>query len=179
MLRTQNDPALLLQQQGETVLYLGAGHGTSVSHLHDHLCGEDNRFNGRLVSVDLAPRCLRDLTFLAQKRPGLVPVLGDARRHEAWGVLLPKKVNWLFQDVAQAGQVDIFTSACRRFLAPGGMGLLSLKAASERWTGEGEAALFEEVEQRLKNAGFHVDESIELAGYEDHHRLFVIHSPEA
>lgn len=178
MLRTEYDPALLLPNQGETVLYLGAGHGTSVSHLHDHLCGQDNRLGGRLVSVDLAPRCLRDLTFLAQKRPGLVPVLGDARRHEAWGVLIPRKVNWLFQDVAQAGQVDIFMAACRRFLAPGGMGLLSLKAASERWTGEGEAALFAEVEQRLIDAGYDVAESIELTGYEDHHRLFVVHMTE-
>ena len=161
MLRTAYDPALLLPNQGETVLYLGAGHGTSVSHLHDHLCGQDNRLGGRLVSVDLAPRCL-----------------GAARRHEAWGVLIPRKVNWLFQDVAQAGQVDIFIAACRRFLAPGGMGLLSLKAASERWTGEGEAALFGEVEQRLIDAGYDVAESIELTGYEDHHRLFVVHMTE-
>ena len=102
MLRTQHDPARLLPEQGSTVLYLGAGHGTSVSHLYDHLCGAANRFGGRLVCVDLAPRCLRDLTFMAEQRPGLVPVLGDARKHAAWGVLLPNKVPWLFQDVAQA-----------------------------------------------------------------------------
>ena len=58
------------------------------------------------------------------------------------------------------------------------MGLLSLKAASERWTGEGEAALFAEVEQRLIDAGYDVAESIELTGYEDHHRLFVVHMTE-
>jgi fibrillarin-like rRNA methylase len=94
-------------------------------------------------------------------------------------VLLPTKVPWLFQDVAQAGQVDIFIAACRRFLAPGGMGLLSLKAASERWTGEGEAALFNEVANTLVEAGYAVDEVIELTGYEDNHRLFVVHAPEA
>ena len=179
MLRTKHDPAHLLPEPGTTVLYLGAGHGTSVSHLYDHLCGENNRLNGRLVCVDLAPRCLRDLTFMAAQRPGLVPVLGDARKHAAWGVLLPTKVNWLFQDVAQAGQVDIFLSACQRFLAPGGLGLLSLKAASERWTGAGEAALFESVRQRLQDAGYTVEESIELTGYEDNHRLFVVRSVEA
>ena len=73
---------------------------------------------------------------MTSERPGLVPVLGDARKHAAWGVLLPTKVPWLFQDVAQAGQVDIFLAACQRFLQPGGTGLLSLKAASERWTGK-------------------------------------------
>ena len=172
ILRTRDDPALLLPEEGSTVLYLGAGHGTSISHLHDHLCGEENDLNGRLVAVDLAPRCLRELTHMAKSRPGLVPVLGDARQHAAWGVLLPTKVNWLFQDVAQAGQVDIFIAACRRFLHIGGTGLLSLKAASERWTGEGEAALFENVEQQLLTSGFDVVERIELTGYEDNHVLF-------
>ena len=172
ILRTRDDPALLLPEEGSTVLYLGAGHGTSISHLHDHLCGEGNDLNGRLVAVDLAPRCLRELTHMAKSRPGLVPVLGDARQHAAWGVLLPTKVNWLFQDVAQAGQVDIFIAACRRFLHIGCTGLLSLKAASERWTGEGEAALFENVEQQLLTSGFDVVERIELTGYEDNHVLF-------
>ncbi|MFB1004865.1 MAG: fibrillarin-like rRNA/tRNA 2'-O-methyltransferase [Candidatus Poseidoniaceae archaeon] len=165
ILRTRNDAALLLPEEGTTVLYLGAGHGTSISHLHDHLCGEGNDLKGRLVAVDLAPRCLRELTHMAKSRPGLVPVLGDARQHAAWGVLIPTKVNWLFQDVAQAGQVDIFIGACRRFLNVGGVGLLSLKAASERWTGDGEAALFAKVEHTLERSGFNIEERIELTGY--------------
>jgi fibrillarin-like rRNA methylase len=100
-------------------------------------------------------------------------VLGDARKHSAWGVLLPRKVNWLFQDVAQSGQVDIFIKASQRFLNVGGVGLLSLKAASERWTGEGEDILFAKVEEQLVENGFAVEESIRLTGYEDNHVLFV------
>ncbi|MEJ6563497.1 MAG: fibrillarin-like rRNA/tRNA 2'-O-methyltransferase [Euryarchaeota archaeon] len=178
ILRTRNDAALLLPEEGTTVLYLGAGHGTSISHLHDHLCGEGNDLKGRLVAVDLAPRCLRELTHMAKSRPGLVPVLGDARQHAAWGVLIPTKVNWLFQDVAQAGQVDIFIGACRRFLNVGGVGLLSLKAASERWTGDGEAALFAKVEHTLERSGFNIEERIELTGYEDNHVLFHVRRTE-
>jgi len=173
IMRTKRDKSLLLPQEGSTVLYLGAGHGTSISHLHDHLCGSDNDLGGRIVAVDLAPRCLRDLTHLAKTRPGLVPVLGDARKHSAWGVLLPRKVNWLFQDVAQSGQVEIFIKASRRFLNVGGVGLLSLKAASERWTGEGEDVLFSKVENQLIENGFAIEESIKLTGYEDNHVLFV------
>jgi len=173
IMRTKRDKSLLLPEEGSTVLYLGAGHGTSISHLHDHLCGANNDLGGRLIAVDLAPRCLRDLTHLAKTRPGLVPVLGDARKHSAWGVLLPRKVDWLFQDVAQSGQVEIFIDACQRFLNNGGTGLLSLKAASERWTGEGEETLFAKVAQKLNNNGFDVEESIKLTGYEDNHVLFV------
>ena len=60
------------------------------------------------------------------------------------------------------------------FLERNGTGLLSLKAASERWTGEGEEALFTSVEQTLESSGFEVEERIELAGYEDNHVLFAV-----
>ena len=173
LMRTKYDKSNLLPKKGSTVLYLGAGHGTSISHLYDHLCGQNNIHGGRIVAVDLASRCLRDLTHLAKTRPGIVPVLGDARKHSAWGVLVPRRVDWLFQDVAQSGQVDIFIAACKRFLNLDGIGLLSLKAASERWTGEDEQHLFSSVEEKLSENGFEIEESIELTGYEDNHVLFV------
>ena len=173
LLRTRNDPTLLLPNAGSTVLYLGAGHGTTISHLHDHLCGAKNRFGGRLVAVDLAPRCLRDLTYLAEHRPGLVPVLGDARKFDTWGVLIPSRVDWLFQDVAQAGQVDIFLSAVRRFLSQDGIGLLSLKAASERHNDGGDEDIFAAAIAQLSSE-VELLEHINLTGFEDQHALFVV-----
>lgn len=173
LLRTRNDPSLLLPNAGSTVLYLGAGHGTTISHLHDHLCGAKNRFEGRLVAVDLAPRCLRDLTYLAEHRPGLVPVLGDARKFDAWGVLIPSRVDWLFQDVAQAGQVEIFLSAVRRFLSKEGIGLLSLKAASERHNDGGDEDIFAAAIAQLSSE-VELLEHINLTGFEDQHALFVV-----
>ena len=173
ILRTRNNPSLLLPDAGSTILYLGAGHGTTISHLHDHLCGAKNRFGGRLVAVDLAPRCLRDLTYLAEHRPGLVPVLGDARKFDAWGVLIPSRVDWLFQDVAQAGQVDIFLSAVRRFLSQDGIGLLSLKAASERHNDGGDEDIFAAAIAQLSSE-VELLEHINLTGFEDQHALFVV-----
>ena len=173
LLRTRNNPSLLMPNPGSTVLYLGAGHGTTISHLHDHLCGAKNRFGGRLVAVDLAPRCLRDLTYLAEHRPGLVPVLGDARKFDAWGVLIPSRVDWLFQDVAQAGQVEIFLSAVRRFLSMDGIGLLSLKAASERHNEGGDEDIFAAAIAQLSSE-VELLEHINLTGFEDQHALFVV-----
>ena len=173
LLRTRNDPTLLLPNAGSTVLYLGAGHGTTISHLHDHLCGAKNQFGGRLVAVDLAPRCLRDLTYLAEHRSGLVPVLGDARKFDAWGVLIPSRVDWLFQDVAQAGQVEIFLSAVRRFLSKDGIGLLSLKAASERHNEGGDEDIFAAAIAQLSSE-VELLEHINLTGFEDQHALFVV-----
>ena len=173
ILRTRKDPSDLLPLPGSTVLYLGAGHGTTISHLHDHLCGSSNQYGGRLVAVDLAPRCLRDLTYLAEHRPGLVPVLGDARKFDAWGVLVPARVDWLFQDVAQAGQVRIFLTAVRRFLSKDGIGLLSLKAASERHQDGGDRDIFDSAIQQLSQE-VEIIEHINLTGFEDQHALFII-----
>ena len=170
LLRTTGAPERLLPQPGAHVLYLGAGHGTTVSHIHDVVC--HNGASGRVVAVDLSPRCLRDLTRLSHARPGLVPVLGDARRFAAWRAWLPRRASWVFQDVAQAHQASIFTAACERFLSPDGRGLLSLKVESDRGTDA--AALRTRVEQELAEAGLVLDEVIDLEGFEDNHLLFVV-----
>ena len=164
----------LLPDEGDTCLYLGAGHGTSLSHLHDHVCGENNQNSGRIIAVDLSPRCLRDLVYLSTIRPGLVPVLGDARNFARWGVMVSRKVDWLLQDVSQAGQAEIFIKAAKRFLKPGGKGLLSLKAASERFSEGSEKQVFNQVRQELESAGFTVNEQIDLHGLEDNHCLYYV-----
>ena len=151
----------------------GAGHGTTVSHIHDVVC--HGGAPGRVVAVDLSPRCLRDLTRLSHARPGLVPVLGDARRPEAWRAWLPRRASWVFQDVAQAHQASIFTSACARFLVPGGRGLLSLKVESDRGTDAD--GLRVKVEHELADAGLILEEVIDLEGFEDKHLLFVVGRP--
>ncbi|MGB1431383.1 MAG: fibrillarin-like rRNA/tRNA 2'-O-methyltransferase [Candidatus Poseidoniaceae archaeon] len=173
LLRTTGAPERLLPAPGDHVLYLGAGHGTTVSHVHDVVCHDGAP--GRVVAVDLSPRCLRDLTRLAHQRQGLVPVLGDARRPEAWRAVLPRRATWVFQDVAQAHQASIFTSACERFLAPAGRGLLSLKVESDRGTDAD--ALRTKVEHELAEAGLALEEVIDLEGFEDKHLLFVVGRP--
>ncbi len=172
ILRTKKDPAILFPSPGSTVVYLGAAHGTTISHIHDHLCGKNNKFSGRLISVDISPRCLRDLNHLAVRRPGIIPVFGDARKLESWSYLVPKGADWLFQDVSQAGQVDIFITACKRFLRPNSTALLSLKGASERFNEGGDQAIFLETNEKLLNSGIKIVESIELSGFEEQHMLF-------
>ncbi len=172
ILRTKNNPAELFPKPGSTVVYLGAAHGTTVSHIHDHLCGKNNNLSGRIISVDISPRCLRDLNLLANRRPGIIPVFGDARKLETWSYLIPKGADWLFQDVSQAGQVDIFIKACKRLLKPKSTALLSLKGASERFNEGGDQAIFLETGEKLIQSNFEIIESIELSGFEEQHMLF-------
>lgn len=177
ILRTKGEPDDLLPDVGASVLYLGAGHGTTVSHLHDHLCGEKNESGGQIVAVDIAPRCLRDLIRLAKVRPGLLPVLADARKPETLSPWLPNRVPWLFQDVSQAGQVDLFLGAAKNFLAPHGLALLSLKSASERVSAGGAEEQYATAAAALADAGLDVLEVIELTGWEEQHALITARAP--
>ena len=174
LIRTKRDPSILIPQSGSTALYVGAGHGTTISHLHDHLCGADNHHGGRIVAVDISPRCIRDLIRLSGVRSGIAPVLADARNLDEFAPFVPERVSWILQDVSQAGQVELMVRICERFLAPDGIALLSLKAASERWEDGGDEAKFAQAEARLESSSLQLDERIDLRGFEDQHVMFVI-----
>ncbi len=177
LLRAKQNRDILLPSQGGKALYLGAGHGTTISHLHDHLCGVKNEFGGSVIAVDVSPRCLRDLVKLAEKRPGILPVLADARRPETLAPWMTGRVDWLFQDVSQAGQAEMFIAAARNFLAADGVCLLSLKSASERRDDGGAESHYQNAVEKLEAAGLLVHEVISLKGWEEQHALIVAQAP--
>ena len=177
IIRSSGDAGILLPEPGSTVLYIGAGHGTTISHLHDHVCGSGNHHGGSIVAVDLSARCIRDLISLAEKRPGILPVLSDARNLEDYAIFLSNRVPWILQDVSQAGQVDLMLRICNRFLSPNGIALLSLKAASERWTDGGDEARFLAAESKIAKSNLELVERIDLKGLEDQHVMYLLRSP--
>lgn len=177
ILRTKAERASLLPKLGSQVLYLGAGHGTTISYLHDHMCGEGNYLGGSIISVDVAPRCIRDLVSLAKKRPGILPVLADARQPDTLRPWLNGRVDWLFQDVSQSGQVDFFLTAARNFLSPSGQALLSLKSASEPNVEGGSEEHYAAAVDAMVASGIEVIEVIRLKGWEDQHALIVGKAP--
>ena len=177
IIRTSGDASNLLPSPGSHVLYIGAGHGTTISHLHDHVCGAGNHHGGSIVAVDLSSRCMRDLVSLAEKRPGLIPVLADARKLDDYSVFIPNRVPWILQDVSQAGQVELMLKVCDRFLDSNGIALLSLKAASERWISGGDEARFSDAESKILDSEMILVERIDLRGLEDQHVMFVLQKP--
>ncbi|MFB6233338.1 MAG: fibrillarin-like rRNA/tRNA 2'-O-methyltransferase, partial [Haloarculaceae archaeon] len=106
---------------GETVLYLGAAAGTTVSHVAD--------FAGPTYAVEFAPRPTRDLLSVAESRPRLFVLLKDARNPETYAHVV-EPVDAVVQDVATRGQADV-ALANRQFLADDGRLLLAIKARSE------------------------------------------------
>jgi len=149
---------------GETVLYLGAAAGTTVSHVAD--------FAGPTYAVEFAPRPTRDLLDAAEPRPNLFPLLKDAREPETYGHVV-EPVDVVVQDVATRGQAEVALRN-RRFLADDGRLLLAVKARSEDVVADPEN-VFERVLDDLR-AGYEVLATEPLAPtHEDH--LAVVASP--
>ncbi|MES3160975.1 MAG: fibrillarin-like rRNA/tRNA 2'-O-methyltransferase [Halorubrum sp.] len=127
---------------GETVLYLGAASGTTVSHVAD--------FAGPTYAVEFAPRPARDLLDVAGERDRLFPLLKDARRPRTYAHVVEAGVDVVVQDVATRGQADVAVRNAR-FLDDDGVLLLAVKARSEDSTAE-PSAVFESVLTRLCDA---------------------------
>jgi fibrillarin-like pre-rRNA processing protein len=106
-----------------SLLYLGAAHGTTVSHLAD-LVPEASLF-----AVEKSPRAFATLLGLARERPRLFPLLADAQLPERYAADVGV-VDFLYQDVAQRNQAEIFGDNAVSCLRSGGTGLLFLKVRS-------------------------------------------------
>ena len=142
---------------GETVLYLGAAAGTTVSHVAD--------FAGPTYAVEFAPRPARDLLDVAAVRPNLFPLLKDARKPETYAHVV-EPVDVIVQDVATRGQARV-AAINRQFLADDGRLLLAVKARSEDVTASPQV-VFENVREEL-DATYEVLDSRRLEPYHDDH----------
>ena len=114
---------------GETVLYLGAAAGTTVSHVAD--------FAGPTYAVEFAPRPARELVAAAEPRERLFPLLKDARRPTTYAHVVESNVDVIVQDVATRGQAAV-ANRNATFLADDGRLVLAIKARSEDVTADPE-----------------------------------------
>lgn len=150
---------------GDKVLYLGVASGTTCSHISDIVGCE-----GHIWGVDFAPRPLRDLIGnLARHRGNISPILGDARRPEAYSALVPI-VDVLYADVAQPDQAAIVVKNAELYLKPGGWAVMAVKSRSVDVTRSPQGVYAEQVEA-LQRKGFKIDEMLELDPYERDHAM--------
>ena len=145
------------------VLYLGSSTGTTVSHISDILT------KGMVFGVDPAPVVMRELVFLAEQRKNIAPVLSDASQPEQYTDLVVP-VDFLYQDVAQKNQVDIFLRNLQ-FLKKGCLAFLVIKARSIDFSKKPED-VFSIVSEELKK---HVSvlQEINISSFQKDHCLFV------
>ncbi len=140
------------------VVYLGAGAGTTVSHLADVV---------RVVyAVEFAPRPARDLRTVASQRTSIIPLLKDAREPARYAHVVEADCDLIVQDVATRDQAAV-ALANRRFLADDGLLALAIKARSEDVTAEPEA-VFERVLEALSE-GYRIEATARLEPFHDDH----------
>jgi fibrillarin-like pre-rRNA processing protein len=145
------------------VLYLGAAHGTTVSHVAD--------YTDVVYAVEIAPRPMQDLLEVARRRTNIVPIMADAARPEQYARLV-EPVDMVYQDVAQPDQVAIALANCI-FLKPGGTLILMLKTRSVD-TRRDPAAVFSGAVARLAaGGGVLVRDSAWLAPYHHDHAAII------
>ncbi|NLV12485.1 fibrillarin-like rRNA/tRNA 2'-O-methyltransferase [Haloarcula argentinensis] len=142
---------------GETVLYLGAAAGTTVSHVAD--------FAGPTYAVEFAPRPVRELLDAAESRQNLFPLLKDARKPDSYAHVV-EPVDVVVQDVATRGQARV-AALNKRFLTDDGRLLAAIKARSEDVTAD-PADVFDSVREEL-NAEYELLETARLDPYHEDH----------
>lgn len=147
------------------VLYLGAASGTTVSHFSDILK------DGVVVGVEYSDTVIKGLVKLAERRDNIAPVLGNARNPEEYSEYL-EEYDYVFQDISQRDQAEIFLKNCKRYLKDGGIGLLSIKARSISDSRPKEE-IFEEVKQKVSEELDIVGE-VELEPYEKEHLVIKV-----
>ena len=143
---------------GETVLYLGAASGTTVSHVAD--------FAGPTYAVEFAPRPVRDLVGVAEDRANLFPLLKDARKPTSYAHVVESEVDAIVQDVATRGQARVAVEN-RQFLREDGRLLAAIKARSEDVTRD-PAEVFEDSLDALCEA-YEILATERLDPYHDDH----------
>ncbi|MEM0487370.1 MAG: fibrillarin-like rRNA/tRNA 2'-O-methyltransferase, partial [Sulfolobales archaeon] len=134
---------------GSKVLYLGAGSGTTASHISD-IVGH----KGRIYAIEFAPRVMRELVTVADYRKNIVPILADARFPERYSMLVPQ-VEVLYADIAQPEQASIVVANAKMFLKSGGYLYLAIKARSIDVTKEPDEIYIREI-KTLEKGNFEI-----------------------
>lgn len=150
-------------KKGQKILYLGAAHGTTISHF-SNIVGE----KGIIYGVEVSDKIISKLIDKVRRKKNVVPILEDARFPENYGWI--GKVDMVYEDIAQRDQVQILKKN-KVFLKEKGIILIALKAKAIDSVREVKEIYREVIEELSKD--FEILETIDLEPYE-HDHLFIV-----
>ncbi len=151
-------------KEGDKILYLGASHGYTPSYISDIV-----KEKGVIFCIDFAPRVVRDLLFVCEKRNNMIPILASANKPETYKNRITQ-VDIIYQDIAQKNQVEILFKNLE-FLKQKGYALIAIKSRSIDVTKSPER-IYKEVEEQLKGKLKIIDKR-ELDPFQKDHCFFV------
>jgi fibrillarin-like pre-rRNA processing protein len=143
------------------LLYLGAGSGTTISHLSDIIT------QGKIFAIEFSPRSFRDLLSITEKRKNIIPILENAYYPKRYSSII-SDVDVIYQDISQRDQVNIFNNNAIEFLKPGNSGIFMVKSRSIDIT-LNPKEVYRYVLKELRTYGYKIVEQIELDPYSKDH----------
>jgi fibrillarin-like pre-rRNA processing protein len=153
-------------EHSSKVLYLGAAAGTTPSHISDIID------LGRVFCVEFSERPFRDLVRLCERRQNMIPILANARKPEEYRPIV-ERVDFLYQDISQRDQVEIFIKNIKNFLKKDGFGLIMIKSRSIDVNKPPES-IYEIVQNKLKSEDFQILDKKILSPFQKDHAAFVV-----
>ncbi len=159
LLGLQNFPV----KKGQKILYLGAAHGTTLSHF-SNIVGD----KGLIYGVEISAKIISNLVEKVKKKSNVVPLLEDARFTEKYGWI--GNVDLIYEDIAQRDQVQILKRN-KVFLKEGGIVVIALKAKAIDSVKEVKEIYREAIKELSKD--FEILEVLDLEPYE-HDHLFIV-----
>lgn len=147
------------------VLYLGAGSGTTVSHVSDILT------HGKIYAVEVAREPYRSLLSLSKKRKNIFPIKADAAEPESYEDIVGK-VDLLYQDIAQRDQLEIFKKNLR-FLKDDHYGFFAVKSRSIAVETSPDK-IYDEIERGLSKIDIEVVKRVDISRWQKDHAVIVV-----
>lgn len=151
-------------KRDSSVLYLGAASGTTASHVSD-ICSD-----GIVYCVEVSQRSFRDLVGLCEARSNMIPIMADASLPEGFDSMIDK-ADFVYQDIAQRAQTEIFLTNMRHFEAPSGILMLKSRSVDVNCDPR---KVFAEVKGKLSAGGLCVMDAVALERYSKDHAAFVV-----
>lgn len=152
-------------KSGVHVLYLGAATGTTASHVSD-IVGS----SGKVYCVEFAPRVVRELITVCEKRRNMIPILADARVPQSYRAVVLEEVDVIYCDVAQPKQAKLLADNADMFLKDEGDIMLAIKARSVNVTLEPSEVYKREI-TTLEKRGFDIISTIHLEPFDKAHAM--------
>ncbi len=152
-------------KENSKILYLGAGSGTTASHI------SDIAEKGIIYCVEFSNRSFLKLIKVCEKRGNMIPLLYDANYIERYQNIV-KDVDIVYQDIAQKNQTRIFLKNLI-FLKNGGYGIFMVKARSIDVTLDPKI-IYKKIIKELKKENLQVIESLALDPYEKDHMAIIV-----
>ena len=127
-------------KKGDKILYLGAAHGYTPSHLSS-IVGKE----GVIYAVEFSDRPFQELLPLSEKVKNIVPILADARKVEMYDWI--EDVDVVYVDIADPQQTEVAIRNCDKFLKDCGHLMLAVKTQSIDVTKQPKDVVKEEIQK--------------------------------